>query len=143
MKKQDTRGAAPPATSAAQNITDEMVDGAEGANLKALWEIAFDGARKYPKDAASKIRAALKAQLRRHTNIQDAMRMIVLPFEEYHSIDGARLQLCKAGFAYEDPDTDEIKTVSVCAWSLFRTDIQRKIAEKYSAKDREAKAQGV
>jgi hypothetical protein len=85
----------------------------------------------------------LKAQLRRHTNIQDAMRMIVLPFEEYHSIDGARLQLCKAGFAYEDPDTDEIKTVSVCAWSLFRTDIQRKIAEKYSAKDREAKAQGV
>lgn len=76
----------------------------------------------------------LKAQLRKHTNVHDAMRMIVLPFEEYHSIDGARLQLCKAGFAYEDPDTEEIKTVSVCAWSLFKTGIQRKIADKYSMK---------
>jgi 7,8-dihydro-6-hydroxymethylpterin dimethyltransferase len=74
---------------------------------------------------------SLKHQLRRHTNIQDVMRMVVLPFEEYHSIDGARLQLCKAGFAYEDPDSGEVRTVPVCAWSLFKVDIQRKLAAKY------------
>jgi hypothetical protein len=82
----------------------------------------------------------LKVQLRKHTHVHDVMRMIVLPFEEYHSIDGARLQLCKAGFAYEDPDTEEIKTVSVCAWSLFKVPIQRRIADKYSAKVQEKQA---
>jgi hypothetical protein len=73
-----------------------------------------------------------RSVLRARANIQDVLRMIVLPFEEYHSIDGARLQLCKAGFAYEDPETGRVRTISVCAWSLFRTDILRSIADKYS-----------
>jgi len=74
-----------------------------------------------------------KELLRRHTNIRDHLRMIVLPFEEYHAIDGARLRNCTAAFAFEDPETGEVKTIPVCAWSLFRTDIQRKLAEKYAA----------
>jgi len=75
----------------------------------------------------------LKDQLRKHTNVRGTLHMIVLPFEEYHSIEGARLENCPSGFAYEDPDTGEIKTIPVCAWSLYRDDIQRRIAEKYSA----------
>jgi len=74
-----------------------------------------------------------KDVLRRHTRIQDALRMIVLPFEEYHSIDGARLQNCTAGFAFEDPDTGDVRTIPVCSFSLYKTDIQRKLAAKYAA----------
>ena len=73
-----------------------------------------------------------KDVLRRHTHVQDALRMIVLPFEEYHSIDGARLQNCTAGFAFEDPDTGEVKTIPVCSFSLYKNDIQRKLAAKYA-----------
>ena len=74
----------------------------------------------------------LKDQLRKHTTIQEVLHMLVLPFEEYHSIEGARLDNCPSGFAYEDPDTGEIKTIPVCIWSLYRTEVQRKIAEKYA-----------
>ena len=74
----------------------------------------------------------LKDQLRKHTRIQAVLHMIVLPFEEYHSIEGARLENCPSGFAFEDPDTGEIRTIPVCAWSLYKTDIQRKLAEKYA-----------
>jgi uncharacterized radical SAM superfamily Fe-S cluster-containing enzyme len=74
----------------------------------------------------------LKDQLRKHTTIQEVLHMLVLPFEEYHSIESARLDICPSGFAYEDPDTGDIKTIPVCIWSLYRTEIQRKIAEKYA-----------
>ncbi len=73
-----------------------------------------------------------KDVLRKHTRVQDALRMIVLPFEEPHSIDGARLQNCTAGFAFEDPDTGEVRTIPVCSFSLYKTDIQRKLAAKYA-----------
>ena len=75
-----------------------------------------------------------KDLLRTHTRIEAALRMIVLPFEEYHSIDSARLQNCTAGFAFEDPDTGEAKVVPVCAFSLYKNDIQRKLAEKYGGR---------
>jgi len=74
-----------------------------------------------------------KDVLRRHTRVQDALRMIVLPFEEYHSIDGARLRSCTAGFAFEDPDTGEVRTIPVCSFSLYKNDIQRKLAAKYGS----------
>ncbi|MBM4036376.1 MAG: radical SAM protein [Planctomycetes bacterium] len=76
---------------------------------------------------------SLKNLLRRHTTIDAVLHMLVLPFEEFHSIEGARLENCPSGFVYEDPDTGEIKTVPVCAWSLYRAGIQRRIAEKYAA----------
>ena len=78
-----------------------------------------------------------KDVFRRHTQVHDALRMIVLPFEEYHSIDGARLLNCTAGFVFEDPDTGEVRTIPVCAFSLYKTEIQRKIAEKYNKRSTE------
>ncbi|MBM4036989.1 MAG: radical SAM protein [Planctomycetes bacterium] len=74
-----------------------------------------------------------KDVLRRHTRVQDALRMIVLPFEEYHSIDGSRLRNCTAGFAFEDPDTGEVRTIPVCSFSLYKNDVQRKLAAKYGS----------
>ena len=75
-----------------------------------------------------------KDLLRRHTDTQDVMLMIVLPFEEYHSVESARLSDCWAGFVYEDPDTDEVRTIPVCIWGEYKTDLQRKIARKYETR---------
>ena len=71
--------------------------------------------------------------LKKHVTVQSLLLMIVLPFEEYHSIDSARLHTCVAGMAFEDPDTGEVKTIPVCSWSMYKNDIQRRIAEKYAA----------
>jgi len=73
-----------------------------------------------------------KDVLRKHTTVQAVLRMIVLPFEEHYTIDGSRLAKCTAGFAYEDPDTGEAKTCPVCSWSLYKTDIMKKLAQKYA-----------
>ena len=89
--------------------------------LRILFSLAFGG--------------KLKDLLRKHTRIRGVLHMIVLPFEEYHSIEGARLENCPSGFAFEDPDTGAIRTIPVCAWSLYKTETQRKIAEKYSPKE--------
>ncbi len=74
----------------------------------------------------------LKHLLRRHTNIHSAMLMVVLPFEEFDSIEAARLENCPSAFVYEDPDSGEVKTLPVCIWNLYKNGIQRKIAEKYA-----------
>jgi hypothetical protein len=73
---------------------------------------------------------SLKQQFAKHCKVTNALDMIVLPFEEYHSINGARLALCKGGFAYEDPDDGVVKTIPICVWSQFRDQIERKIAAK-------------
>jgi len=41
--------------------------------------------------------------------------------------------MCGAGFAYEDVDTGEIKTIPACTWWLYNKPILKKIAEKYAA----------
>jgi 7,8-dihydro-6-hydroxymethylpterin dimethyltransferase len=74
---------------------------------------------------------SLKDQLKKHTHYGQSMDMIILPFEEEHSLEGARLCRCKAAFAYEDPDDGRIKTVPVCTWSLVRVPMEKRIAEKY------------
>jgi hypothetical protein len=73
----------------------------------------------------------LKTQLRKHSNAIDVMLMVVLPFEEYHSVESARLQNCWTGFVYEDPVTNEVKTIPVCMWGIYKSDLQRRIADRY------------
>jgi len=76
----------------------------------------------------------LKEQVRKHLTLTNVLPIIVLPFEEYHSIDSERLQSCKAGFAFEDPDSGQIKVIPVCSYALFRDDVERRIMAKYSAR---------
>jgi hypothetical protein len=71
--------------------------------------------------------------LREHTNIKGSMLMVVLPFEEYHSVESARLQGCPSAFAFENPDTGQVETVPVCMWSLYKNETQRRIMAKYEA----------
>jgi hypothetical protein len=74
-----------------------------------------------------------KNVFRKHTHIRQVLGMVVLPFEEYDATEGQRLAICPSGFAYEDPDDGVVKTIPVCTWSLYRNEIQRKIAGKYAA----------
>ena len=76
---------------------------------------------------------SLKNQLEKHTVLADMLYMVVLPFEEYHSVESERLKHCTVGFVFEDPDTGHVRTVPACAWRLFRDEIERKVAAKYAA----------
>ena len=75
---------------------------------------------------------SFKDLLRKYTRLSNILGMVVLPFEEYHSVESERLKHCTAGFAFEDPDKGNIITIPVCAFSLFR-DIEKRIADKYAS----------
>lgn len=62
---------------------------------------------------------------------QQALRIAVLPFEEYHSIDAAKLEHCKAVFAYQDVNDGQIKFMPACTWYMYRNENLRKMAERY------------
>ena len=58
-------------------------------------------------------------------------RLAVLPFEEQHSVDAARMENCKAVFAYEDADDGRVKTIPACLWYPYRNPILEKLSRKY------------
>jgi len=70
----------------------------------------------------------------RHTNVQAVLQIIILPFEDNYNIETDRLERCPASFAYVDPETDQVKSVPVCAWGLHKTAVMRAIADKYAPK---------
>ena len=59
------------------------------------------------------------------------LRVAMLPFEEEHSIDAARLEHCKGVFAYEQADTGEVRYAPACLWYPYRNAILKKLSEKY------------
>jgi hypothetical protein len=93
----------------------------KGNPLVAMAGVLLDLLRgRRPKDA-----------LRANTRVGEVLRMVVLPFEEYHSVESERLRHCRAAFAYLDPETDEPRLVPVCSWSLVREDLQRRISARW------------
>jgi len=73
----------------------------------------------------------LKHLLRGHTKCQNILRLIVLPFEEKGCVEAARLVDCPAAFAYEHPETKEIRLIPVCAWGVYKNDILYETARHY------------
>jgi len=63
------------------------------------------------------------------------LRVAMLPFEEQHSIDAARLESCKAVFAYENVDDDKVKFFAACNWYPYRNALLEKISQKYGTAD--------
>jgi len=59
------------------------------------------------------------------------LRVGMLPFEEQHSIDAARMENCKAVFAYEDADDGKVKTIPACLWYPYRNPLLEKLSKKY------------
>ncbi len=71
--------------------------------------------------------------LRRHTNVHEALQLIVLPFEDKHVLETDRLERCPNAFAFYDPQEGRVKTVPVCAWPRHKAGVMRTIAEHYRA----------
>ncbi len=69
--------------------------------------------------------------VRKHTNMHDTMPVVILPFEEWHSLESGRMKRCTAAFVYLDPDTDRAATVPFCMWCHYRKEMYIKINEKY------------
>jgi hypothetical protein len=59
------------------------------------------------------------------------VRVAVVPIEEQHSIDAARLMSCKAVFAYEDVEDGRVKFFPACSWYPYRNPLLEKISKKY------------
>jgi hypothetical protein len=59
------------------------------------------------------------------------LRVGMLPFEEQHSVDAARMESCKAVFAYEDTEDGQVKTIPACLWYPYRNPLLEKLSKKY------------
>jgi len=69
------------------------------------------------------------------------IRVAILPFEEQHSIDAARLQNCKAVFAYEDVEDGKVKYFPACSWYPYRNPLLEKISQKYGVAQSKAETE--
>ena len=59
------------------------------------------------------------------------LRVAMLPFEEQHSVDAARMESCKAVFVYEDPADGQVKTIPACLWYPYRNPLLEGLSKKY------------
>ena len=85
----------------------------------------------------------LQAVVKQHMNLPCLLRVAMLPFEEYHNIDSARLSNCKAAFAYVDADDDQVKTIPACVWTHYRNKVLKKASDKYGIANKTPKEQPV
>lgn len=83
-----------------------------------------------------------KHVLRKFTRLQNVLRVVMLPFEETRTLDSAKLRRCPAAFAHLSPKTAEAVLMPVCAWGLYKDNVLREIAGKYSAERLAAQAAG-
>ena len=65
----------------------------------------------------------------------------MLPFEEQHSVDAARMESCKAVFAYEDTEDGKVKTIPACLWYPYRNAFLEKLSKKYGVVKNKGKAE--
>ena len=69
------------------------------------------------------------------------LRVGMLPFEEEHSIDAARLENCRGVFAYEDVEDGKVKYISACLWYPYRNAFLEKLSKKYGIARKNKSAQ--
>jgi len=79
------------------------------------------------------LRRGTSKAIRRHTNMQGHLRVVVLPLEDNHVLETERLERCPTVQAYYDPEVDQVRYIPLCAWKLHNREILRKIADHYAA----------
>jgi len=82
-----------------------------------------------------------KDELHRSRRPRRVLRVGMLPFEEQHSVDAARMESCKAVFAYEDPADGSVRTIPACLWYPYRNAILEKLSKKYGVVKNRGKAE--
>ena len=73
----------------------------------------------------------LRELRRKHIATHESIAAVLLPFEEWNSVETGRMRRCTSVFVYLDPDTDQVKRVPFCMWSHYRKEMFQKIAQKY------------
>jgi hypothetical protein len=82
-----------------------------------------------------------KDELSRSRRPRRLLRVGMLPFEEQHSVDAARMESCKAVFAYEDTEDGSVKTIPACLWYPYRNAFLEKLSKKYGVVRNKGKAE--
>lgn len=78
----------------------------------------------------------LSEQLRRHTHVHDGVPIVILPFEEWHSLEAGRMKRCSAAFVYLDPETGQVAYTPFCMWCMNRREMFRRISDRYGIQPR-------
>jgi len=78
-----------------------------------------------------------------YSRINNLIQVMVIPFEDKTNMESERLKHCPTHFAYIDPATEQVRTLPVCSWNLFKNDIMRKIVDKYTYSGSEYANNGV
>lgn len=73
--------------------------------------------------------------VRRHTNAQEGLGIVVLPLEEQSVLETERLERCPSGHVYLDPRENKVIFVPACAWMLHSRTVLRSIADYYAPRD--------
>jgi hypothetical protein len=67
-------------------------------------------------------------------NKRRVFRVVMLPFEEQHSVDAGRLESCKSVFTYET-DKGDIQSIPACMWPPYRDVVLKVISKKWGVVD--------
>ncbi len=70
--------------------------------------------------------------MRRHTNVESALQVVILPFEDDQTLETERIQRCPNAHAYLDPDTWQLRFVPICAWRVHNRRVLRRLADSFA-----------
>lgn len=101
------------------------------------WGALFPGRglKKIPHIAAALAGVLLgrkTAKYAKHMAFGNVLQVIVLPFEDMDVLETERLERCPNSFGFYDPETDKIGLVPVCAWSMHKTEVMKRLADYYT-----------
>jgi hypothetical protein len=68
---------------------------------------------------------------RKYMAAGEFVAVVLLPFEEWDSVETGRMRRCTSVFVYLDPDTDKVQRVPFCMWCHYRKEMFTKIGVKY------------
>ena len=75
---------------------------------------------------------------RKHLNVVDALRVVILPLEDDPILETERLERCPSTHVTYNPKTGEFKYIPVCSWRLHNKQVLSEIAAAYAEMDGEA-----
>lgn len=74
------------------------------------------------------------AAMARHTNVENCLQVVILPFEDDEVLETERIQRCPNAHAYLDPETDELRFVPICAWRVHNQRVLKQLADSFAEK---------
>lgn len=75
--------------------------------------------------------------LKGHSAIQRVLPLVVLPFEDRENLETERLERCPSAFAFYDPALQMVRFIPTCAWSHYKNECMRAIADYYAEIDKQ------